>query len=145
MQKSLFLDNQYDRAWNTLADSYNIQGDFENAVNIYLNAINVNPNNKIAHFRLAMVFAKQQNYKRAIQHFEYIRSLGPESKEQMARDLFSYHRASLETLALCYERTGNFDKMQAVLDSLAKIYPDYTKSVGKPGISRPPAEVPDNP
>lgn len=144
-KKAIFIDNKNDAAWNALGNSYKNQGDLENAVNTYLNAINANPNNKIAHFRVAMVFTLQQNYNRSIQHFEYIRSLGPESKEELSRDLFSYHRSSMEMLALCYERTGKLDKMQAVLESLAKIYPDYTKTRDELNIPLSISEDPNNP
>ncbi len=130
-KKALFLDGANTRAWNALGSAYKSKGDFDNSVNTYLNAVNVDPANKIAHFRVAMIFALSQNYNRAIPHFEYIRFLGPEPSEKIKTEAFSFYRSSLEMLALCYERTGNSDKLQKVLEDLARTYPDYKKNVEK--------------
>jgi tetratricopeptide (TPR) repeat protein len=120
-QKAIFFDGGNTRAWNILGDSYNNQGDIANAVNTYLNAINANPANKVAHFRVAKIFALNGDYSRAISHFELIRILGPESPETLACDSFSYYRASLEMLSLCYEKTGRTDRMDDIIKDLARI------------------------
>jgi tetratricopeptide (TPR) repeat protein len=125
--KAIFLDNNNDAAWLTLGNSFKNQGDLETAVSVYLNAVKLNPSNKIAQFKLAMVLALQKSYNGAITHFEYIQSLGPETPQQLESDPFPYYRSSLEMLALCYERTNKPDKMKAVVDLLAKTYPNYTK------------------
>ncbi|MGD0077506.1 MAG: tetratricopeptide repeat protein [Sedimentisphaerales bacterium] len=137
-KKAIFLDNENPRAWNALGSAYKSQGDVDNAVNTYLNAVNVDPANKIAHFRVAMIFALEQNYNRAIPHFEYIRFLGPEPSEKMTSDAFSYYRSSLEMLTLCYERTSRPEKLQKVIEELARTYPDYKKNVeGLRGLVQP--------
>jgi tetratricopeptide (TPR) repeat protein len=130
-QKAIFLDHDNMLAWNTLGSSYKNQDDVDNAVNTYLNAININPANKTAHFKVAMIFALEQNYNRAIPHFERVRSLGPESPAEFTADPFSYYRSSLEMLSLCYERTGRSAKQQIILEELAQTYPDYKKVADK--------------
>jgi tetratricopeptide (TPR) repeat protein len=130
-KKAIFLDEDNTPAWNTLGSSYKNQGDLDNAITTYLTAININPTNKIAHFRVAMIFALEQNYNRAIPHFEQVRLFGPESPPVLTSDSFSCYRSSLEMLSLCYERTGRLDKLQNVLEELARTYPDYTKAVDK--------------
>jgi tetratricopeptide (TPR) repeat protein len=130
-KKALFLDGGNTSAWNALGSAYKSKGDVDNSVNTYLNAVNINPTNKIAHFRVAMIFALAQNYNRAIPHFEYIRFLGPEPAAKMKTGAFSFYRSSLEMLALCYERTSRSDKLQKVLEDLARTYPDYKKNVEK--------------
>ena len=126
-QKAIFLDGDNARAWNILGGAYKSQGDIRNAVNTYLNAININPANKVAHFRVAMIFALEKDYRRAIPHFELIRILGPESPAALACDSFSYYRASLEMLSLCYEKTGKPDKIQDILKDLARTFPGCSK------------------
>ena len=121
-QKAIFLDGGNIRAWNLLGNAYKSRGDITNAVNTYLNAINVNPANKVAHFRVAMIFTLDKNYNRAIPHFELIRILGPESPAALACDSFSYYHASLEMLSLCYEKTGRTDKMNDIVKDLARTY-----------------------
>jgi tetratricopeptide (TPR) repeat protein len=121
-QKVIFLDGSNARAWNLLGGAYKSRGDTLNAVNTYLNAINVNPANKVAHFRVAMIFALEKDYSRAIPHFELIRILGPESPASFACDPFSYYRASLEMLSLCYEKTGKPDKIQDIIKDLARTH-----------------------
>ena len=130
-KKAILLDGTNTSAWNVLGSAYKSKGDIDNSVNTYLNAVNINPTNKIAHFRVAMIFALAQNYNRAIPHFEYIRFLGPELSEQMKTEAFSFYRSSLEMLVLCYERTGRPDKLQKALEDLARTYPDYTKNMEK--------------
>jgi tetratricopeptide (TPR) repeat protein len=127
-QKAISLDGDNIRAWNILGDSYNNQGDITSAVNTYLTAANVNPANKVAHFRVAKIFALDKNYNRAIPHFELIRILGPESPACLARDPFSYYRASLEMLSLCYEKTGKTDKVNDIVKDLARTYPGNTQN-----------------
>jgi len=126
-QKAIFLDSGNTRAWNLLGGAYRSQGDIPNAVNTYLNAINVNPANKVANFRVAMLFVLEKDYRRAIPHFELIRILGPESPAALACDSFSYYRASLEMLSLCYEKTGKSDKIQDILKDLARTFPGCSK------------------
>jgi tetratricopeptide (TPR) repeat protein len=121
-RKIIFLDGDNTRAWNILGGAYKSQGDIPNAVNTYLNAINANPANKVAHFRVAMIFALEKNYQRAIPHFELIRILGPESPAALACDPFSYYRASLEMLSLCYEKTGKPDRIQDIIKDLARTH-----------------------
>jgi tetratricopeptide (TPR) repeat protein len=128
-KKALLLDGTKTSAWNALGSAYKSKGDVDNSVNTYLNAVNVDPANKIAHFRVAMIFSLAQNYNRAIPHFEYIRFLGPELSGKIKTEAFSFYRSSLEMLALCYERTGRPDKLQKVLEELARTYPDYKKNV----------------
>jgi tetratricopeptide (TPR) repeat protein len=121
-QKAIFLDPDNIRAWNVLGNAYKNQGDSSSAVNTYLNAINVNPANKVAHFKVAMIFALDRDYDKAIPHFELLRILGPESPAALACDPFSYYRASLEMLSICYEKTGKNDKMNDVVKDLAGTY-----------------------
>lgn len=121
-QKAIFLDGDNIRAWNLLGNAYKCRGDMANAVKTYLNAINVNPANKVAHFRVAMIYTLDKDYNRAIPHFELIRILGPESSEALARDPFSYYHASLEMLSLCYEKTGRTDRMNEMVKDLARTY-----------------------
>jgi len=136
-KKAIFFDNNNDRAWNTLAMSYKNQGDYDNAIITYLNAINMNPSNKVANFWVAMVFSLQRNYNRAIPYFEYIRSRGPETKAELKADSFSYYRSSLVMLAKCYEKSNKPDKMQAVLESLKNTYPDSSRDIDN-------LQIPDN-
>ncbi len=61
-QKAIFLDGDNIRAWNLLGNAYKSRGDIANAVNTYLNAININPANKVAHFRVAMIYTLDKDY-----------------------------------------------------------------------------------
>jgi len=144
-KKAIFLDGDNTLAWNTLGGSYKSQGDLDNAVTAYLTAININPADRIAHFKVAMIFALEQNYNRAIPHFEQVRLFGPESPAVLASDSFSCYRSSLEMLSLCYEKTGKLDKLQNVLEELAMTYPDYTKAVEKLQVLRQSSKPLENP
>jgi tetratricopeptide (TPR) repeat protein len=130
-KKVIFLDPNNIRAWNILGDSYKCQEDLDNAVYTYLNALNIDSSNRIAHFRVAMIFALEKKYNQAIPHFERVRSAGPEPIEVLATDNFSCYRSSLEMLSLCYEKTARFSRQQGVLEELARTYPDYARAAEK--------------
>ncbi|MGD0573250.1 MAG: hypothetical protein ABSB11_09580 [Sedimentisphaerales bacterium] len=121
-RKVIFLEGNNTRAWNLLGNAYKSRGDKTNAINTYLNAININPANKVAHFMVAMIYILDKNYNRAIPHFELIRILGPESPQTLACDSFSYYHASLEMLSLCYEKTGRTDRMNDIIKDSARTY-----------------------
>jgi tetratricopeptide (TPR) repeat protein len=144
-KKAILFDHANERAWNTLGSSYGNQDDLDNAVNTYLSAINADPSNKIAHFKIATIFALDKNYNMAVPHFEHIRSLGPESPATLASNPFSYYRASLKMLSLCYERTGKPNKQQNVLAELARTCPGYKKEEGKLRILKQNSEPKTNP
>lgn len=129
-QKALFLDGDNTHAWNLLGNAYKSRGDMANAVNTYLKAIDINPANKVAHFRIAMIYALDKDYNRAIPHFELIKILGPESPKALACDSFSYYHASLEMLSLCYEKTGRTDKMNDTIGDFARTYSAGQKDEG---------------
>jgi tetratricopeptide (TPR) repeat protein len=121
-QKAIWLEGGNIRAWNLLGNAYKSRGDMTNAVSIYLNAININPANKVAHFKVAMIFTLDKEYNRAIPHFELLRLLGPETQSDLARDSFSYYQASLEMLSLCYEKAGRTDKVNDIIKDLAQTH-----------------------
>ena len=130
-KKVLFFDRENTRAWNTLGSAYKSQDDLDNAVYTYLNAISINPSNRVAHFKVAMIFALEKKYNQAIPHFEKVRAYGPEPLEVLVYDGFSCYRASMEMLSLCYEKTSRLKRQQDVLEELARTYPDYVKASQK--------------
>jgi tetratricopeptide (TPR) repeat protein len=129
-RKAILLDGDNIRAWNILGNAYKCRGDTANAVSTYLDAININPANKVAHFMVAMIYVIDKNYNGAIPHFELIRILGPESPGTLACDPFSYYHASLEMLSLCYEKTGRTDRMNDIVKDLARTYCGRQKDEG---------------
>ncbi len=130
-KKALFIQPHNNHAWLTLGDSYKSQNDIDNAVQTYLNAINADASNWTAHFRLAMLFALQQDYTSAIPHFEAVRQLAPLPPYAPAPDAFNYHLSSLEMLALCYERTDQTDKAIELLGEALRQYPTCSKLAEK--------------
>jgi tetratricopeptide (TPR) repeat protein len=42
--------------------------------------------------------------------------------------MFSYHKSSLDMLAISYERLKNYDKAIIMLKELKGFYPDYAKA-----------------
>jgi tetratricopeptide (TPR) repeat protein len=127
-KKVLFFDHKNALALNALGSAYKSQQDLDNAVYTFLSAINIDASNRVAQFRVAMIFALENKYNQAIPHFEKVRSFGPEPPELIAYDGFSCYRASMEMLSLCYEKTSRLKRQQGVLEELARSYPDYAKT-----------------
>ena len=129
--KVLAIDKSDSRAWNTMGSSYKSQGDIEQAVRTFLTAINIDSDNRVAHFKLGMIFALEQNYKRATPYFEQVREMGPETDAKLQADPFSYYKSALDMLATCYERLGKKEKAMAVIEQLKTECPEHIKAAGK--------------
>jgi tetratricopeptide (TPR) repeat protein len=128
-EKCVFLDKNSDDAWDWLGYAYRCKGDTKKAVEIYKDAIKINPNNRKAHFSLGMIYAISKDFNEAVPHFRYIVAMGKEDEATI--DLISYHRSSCEMLILCFERLGDTIGLKRAIDMTLKFYPDNKKARGK--------------
>jgi tetratricopeptide (TPR) repeat protein len=127
-KKVLLFDKDNREAWNKLGCSYKSKGDINNSIETFERAVEIDQRNRVALFELGMIYALKKNYSKAIQYFEQVRKLGPETPEQRTEDMFSYHKSSLDMLAVSYERLKDYDKAIIMLKELKGFYPDYTKA-----------------
>ncbi|MDO9464735.1 MAG: tetratricopeptide repeat protein [bacterium] len=123
-KKVLIMDKRNNNAWNWLAYSYKNEGYLEEAIQTYKEAIKINPENRVAHFNLGMIFVSKKDYKKAIQCFEQVRISSSKTKIQKAINMASYHKSSLNMLSTCYERLKDFNKAIIVLEELTRYYPN---------------------
>ncbi len=122
-RKALFIDRANNRAWNIMAGSYKSQCDIDQAVNTFLTAINIDSDNRLAYFKLGMIFAVDRRYKRAVPYFVQVVDLGPETPAELASDPFDYYKSALDMLATCYESLGEKEKTAVVREQLKNEYP----------------------
>jgi tetratricopeptide (TPR) repeat protein len=126
--KVLLLDNENSDAWCRLARIHRTEGDRDVAYGAYLKATQADATNKPAHFELGMMYAQDHLYQEAIPYFDQVRKLGPDKPAELQRGGFPYHKASLDTLAMCYEKAGDIAKAEFTLEEIRVFYPDYGKS-----------------
>jgi len=126
--KALLLDSDNSEAWCRLARIHRTEGDRDMAYGAYLNATQADATNKPAHFELGMMYAQDHLYREAIPYFDQVRKLGPDKPQDIRRGGFPYHKASLDTLALCYEKAGDIAKAEFTLEEIRVFYPDYAKT-----------------
>ena len=126
--KALLLDSDNSRAWCQLARIYKPRGDSDAALGAYQKSAEADAMNKPAHFELGVMYAHDGLYRQAIPCFEQVRKLGPDKPESLQKGGFAYHRAALDMLAMCYEKTGNITKAEFTLEEIRVFYPNYAKT-----------------
>jgi tetratricopeptide (TPR) repeat protein len=126
--KALLLDNGNSEAWCRLARIYHVEGDRDMAYAAYLRSVQADATNKPAHFELATMYLQDNLHREAIPYFDQLRKLGPDKPQDLQRGRFPYHKASLDMLALCYEKVDNIAKAEFTLEEIRVFYPDYAKA-----------------
>ena len=130
-KKVIALEPENQDAWNLMGNSYKTLGEFENATQTYHLAIHRDPENRVALFKMGMIFAMKQKYKRAIPYFDEVRRLGVETNASPMTDPFPYYLASLEMLASCYEQSQRYEKAAKTLNELLEHYPCNERATAK--------------
>lgn len=126
--KALLLDSDNSEAWCRLARLYQAEGNRDMAYGAYLNAAQADARNKPAQFELGMMYVHDHLYREAIPCFDQVRKLGPDKPGDVKRGGFPYHKASLDTLAICYEKAGDLTKAEFTLEEIRVFYPDYAQT-----------------
>ena len=125
--KVLLLDSDNSRAWCQLARIYKTRGDSDAALGAYQKSAEADAMNKPAQFELGVMYTHDGLYQQAIPCFEQVRKLGADKPEVLRKGGFPYHKAALDMLAMCYEKTGNITKAEFTLEEIRVFYPNYTK------------------
>jgi tetratricopeptide (TPR) repeat protein len=123
--KALLLDSNNSQAWCQLARIYKAEGNREMAYEAYVKSTQSGPKNGPAHFELGLMYVEDDNHQQAIPHLEQVRMLGPEKNRDRNQTKFAYHKAALDMLALCYEKTGHTSKAEFTLEEIRVFYPNY--------------------
>lgn len=121
--KALLIDSDNSQAWCSLARVHKAQGDPNLACTAYLKAIETDPANMLAHFELALIYAQQKRYQAAIPHFDGVRKLESDKAGLPLNGRFAYHRAALDMLLICYEKTGDPEKVEFTRKEIGVYYP----------------------
>lgn len=126
--KALLLDNGNSEAWCRLARIYRTEGDRNLAYAAYLRSTQADAANKPAHFELATMYLHDDLHREAIPYFDQVRKLGLDQPQDLQRGGFAYHKASLDMLALCYEKVDDIAKAEFTLEEIRVFYPNYVKA-----------------
>ncbi len=131
-RRGLFIDSGNAEGWNNLADVYKSVGDVDKAAEAYEEAIKADPRNKKALYNLGMIFGvNRDQYEKAMEYFDRVRKLGPESEAEKSKYVISYHILALRALASGYERSNDIDKAVSVLEELLRQYPNIKQAEEK--------------
>jgi tetratricopeptide (TPR) repeat protein len=121
--KVLLLDSDNSAAWYLLGSIHKAQKNTDQAYAAFNKATQLNPKNVPAQFNLGMMYAEDNLYRQAIPCFEQVRTCKAEEAKQGAGEEFSYHRAALNMLLFCYQKTGAAAKAQLTKEELRVYYP----------------------
>jgi tetratricopeptide (TPR) repeat protein len=135
--KVLLMDNNNSAAWYLLGCVNKAQKNADLAYAAYNKATQTDPTNVPAQFDLGMMYAQDGLYPQAIPCFEQVRVCKAEEAKQGSHEDFSYHRAALNVLLFCYQKTGNSAKAQLTREELRVYYPNQTQSAGAVPADRP--------
>ena len=131
-RRGLFIDSDNAEGWNGLADVYKSLGDVDKAAEAYQDAIKADPRNKKALYSLGMIFGvHKEQYEKAMECFDQVRKLGPESEAERSKYVVSYHILALRALTTGYERSNDIDKAVSVLEELLRQYPNSKQAEEK--------------
>lgn len=123
--KALLIDSDSSQAWYELAGIYKAAGEREMALAAYQRATQTDRTDQAAQFELGTMYVEDGLHELAILCFEQVRASGPGRTIDLRRGAVSYHRDSLDMLALCYEKTGNLTKLELILAELRVFYPGH--------------------
>jgi len=125
--KAQLIDSDNSQAWCRMARIYRAEGDRDMAYAAFTKATESDPTNKPAHFEVGMMYVNDKRYQEAIPYFDQVRKLGQDKPEYLTKGGFHYHRASLDMLAMCYEKAGNITKAEVTLEEIRVFYPNYAQ------------------
>lgn len=121
--KALLIDSDNSKAWRSLACVHKAQGHDDLATEAYCKATAADPDNMLAHFELGLLYAENAQYRQAIPCFDQVRRLESDRAGQPLRGRFAYHRAALDMLLLCYEKTDAPEKVEFTRKEIGIFYP----------------------
>jgi tetratricopeptide (TPR) repeat protein len=126
--KVLLMDGSNSTAWYLLGCVHKAQKDSDQAYASFNKATQTDPKNAPAQFELGMMYAQDALYRQAIPCFEQVRTCTSEEARKGSHGAFSHHRAALNMLLFCYQKTGETAKAQLTQEELRVYYPEQTQS-----------------
>jgi tetratricopeptide (TPR) repeat protein len=138
--KVLLIDNNNSAAWYLLGCVHKAEKNTDLAYAAYNKATQIDPANVPAQFDLAMMYAQDGLYKQAIPCFEQVRMCKAEEARKDGHEEFSYHRAALNMLLFCYQKTGDSAKAQLTQQELRVYYPNNVQSTTALAVSDKPED-----
>jgi tetratricopeptide (TPR) repeat protein len=126
--KVLLMDNNNSTAWYLLGTIHRAEKNVDLAYAAYSKATQTDPTNVPAQFDLGMMYAQDNLYRQAIPCFEQVRACRAEEAKKGSHEEFSYHRAALNMLLFCYQKTSDSAKAQLTKEELRVYYPNQIQS-----------------
>jgi len=123
-KKAIILDPKNTQIMDWLGYAYRYAGEKENAVRIYKKALTVDPHDIIAHHDLGMMYALDNKFELAKEHFLKGSAVPQERDEEIKEEYFFYNQKTLEMLSICQERLGEIQDAIETNEYILKCYPD---------------------
>ena len=120
-EKAILLDESESFVWVSLGNSLQAKNEIGKAIAAYKKSVELAPEDRAANYNLGAAFAISKDYRSAVMYLEKVRTLGPESKEELLGGGFSYYRASLDALAMCFEKLEEFGKSAVIRKELSQL------------------------
>jgi len=119
-KKIIAIDNENIKAWTSLGYAYMDLSRSDLAIPAFEQVLLLNPEDKgAASFELGQAFYSKDDFTRAIDYFERVRSTGPRASALLEADVLKYRHGTLGFRSLnsmqsllgmlldCYRKTGN--------------------------------------
>ncbi len=105
-----------DSIWLRIGNRYADMEYFDEAIEALNTAIEMNPENNKAHYRLAMILFDEENYEGALPHMQILVDAFPEDEEVTRK------------LAICYNKTGRLDDAISQYQQVIQDEPENIKA-----------------
>ncbi len=119
-KKAILLNKVDSDIWIGLGNSFKAKKDIDKAIAAFREAVKAAPEDRATNFYLGMILATNKEYDSAVRHFEKVRNLGAETKEQLIAIGFSYYKSSLRMLAVCFDKLQEPEKAATIRQELKR-------------------------
>ena len=113
-KKIILIDKNNVDAWHALGSAYREKDLINESIAAYEKVFSLDPKDTEVCFNLGLTYFKNGNFTKAIQYFEYIRTMGHNSTKTSEVGVYNYIHQSLVMLQKCYEALGDVKKADQI-------------------------------
>jgi len=125
-KKAVLIDKREPDYWYWLAFCYRTTCDYDNAINAYKKASEIDPYNHLVIQDIGMTYVLKEDYRGALVYFNNLPELIEKNDSLKPKDKVKSHEVAVRLIATCYEKLGEFKNAKTILIDFLKKYPTNT-------------------
>ncbi len=131
-KRIVFIDKNNIEAWDAIGNAYKDKAiidkaaknydkekdDINKSIKAYEKVLSFDPKDVKVYFDIGLLHFSKSDFAKAVQYFEYVRNMAPNSVKSPQADISDYHGKSLTMLYKCYESLGDTTKARQIMKEL---------------------------